>query len=568
MSKYPDVSFFKGVIDTKVGTYIYSRLKHIHTTVRYYKTIPKKYLKYLRTTIQNLTNREFDSCVINGVPIFNYPVTASIIMLDHTVKFKRKKDQKIVSEKCPSGTVILFGKKFEKYWKYTPPKHLVVTFFNECKTCLPDIYLHKNKRQMLQNIITDGLSRVRKQPLGQQCIGNYIKLGKLLGTGDFGNVYESTINDLQFAIKFSRLSNDAINKPYSYDNTSWFEVLIMKNIFKPLIIHNICPNLPLLYDSFVCNDCKLTIRDKTKNQPCVITITEFANGTFRDYLKKGNPSEKELYSALFQIMVAIHCIQLTGQIMNYDVKADNILYYNVKPGGYWTYIIHKKRFYVPNYGKLFILNDFGISRPMSPMFQLYRNDKEKTFRMGSRLAMVIKNKFVPIECKYEPTHNGKSSKTSYIKWNGTKKVQGGQYRLYRDTQKIIDNCTKLTKKQLSFLKKNNLPTNPLEINFFEIPEIIPPFEFYNDLQDAIRMFIGGKRTTQRGDHRRYPVVTDKMYNSLSKYNGKGESMSSLRFSTDPTQVLAGYFIESFFTTEYVYTVIPKNQGCIDTYNIS
>ena len=33
----------------------------------------------------------------------------------------------------------------------------------------------------------------------------------------------------------------------------------------------------------------------------------------------------------------------------------------VKPGGYWTYILEGKKYYLPNLGFVVLLNDFGFS---------------------------------------------------------------------------------------------------------------------------------------------------------------------------------------------------------------
>ena len=31
---------------------------------------------------------------------------------------------------------------------------------------------------------------------------------------------------------------------------AWYEIWMLKDIFKPLIVNNICPNLPLYMDTF------------------------------------------------------------------------------------------------------------------------------------------------------------------------------------------------------------------------------------------------------------------------------------------------------------------------------
>jgi hypothetical protein len=271
---------------------------------------------------------------------------------------------------------------------------------------------------------------------------------------------------------------------------------------------------------------------------------ELADGNLKDFLKT-SPSTQEIYSALFQIMAGIHAIQHYGQIMNFDVKKENVLYYNIVPGGYWKYIINKKEFYIPNLGKLFILNDFGISRSMSPMFKMYRTKDEKTFRLGSRFATIQNGKFIPLSVSSQSDSSGKEISPTEINWYKNSTSQGAEFRM--------------TKKGKIIPKKINIDLSN--------PNITPPFEFYNDTQDGIRMFIGGKRTTQRGKHKKLSTIPKDLVQQLKPYIGKGESMKDYKFSDDPSQVVASYFITDFFPKYTNFTIFPQKH-IIETYNMS
>jgi len=565
-SAKPDIVIYPQIFGSQIGKSVGTKLKDTHTVCRHYKKIPKGKLQCLLIGIVKLTGITFDSYVINGKPTFHKGPYAVVLFLDHTITIKHKNTNKTIKIPYSHGTMLMF-KNFDKYWSYSCPKHMTITFFNSDLLSLRDIYLSEALRTQFMNVVRDKLNDVRKQPIGKQCVKKYLKMGKMLGKGDYGNVYQVDSCDVDFAIKMSKLKPDSVACPYSRFYSSWFEVLIMRDIFNPLVQNGTCINLPLLLDSFVCNNCKLTIRGTTAHQPCVILITELANGSFRDFLKLRGITAEEIYSALFQIMVSLHAIQLHGQIMNFDVKADNILFYDITPGGYWEYVIHGKTFYVPNKGRLFVLNDFGISRPMSPNFQLYREPDEKTFRLGSRFAIVKKGKFSPLKALKEANYSGKMNTSPTIQWSNGKITHGAQFRLWKKKQTVLDSSVTLSTSQKRYLEKLGIPPDPMNKNFFLHPEIIPPFEFYNDTQDAIRIFVGGKRTTQRGNHRRYPVVTDRIYNKIKKYNAIPESMNDRKFSTDPSQVLAGYFIEKFFTLEHNYTV-PIKGKLLGTYIMS
>ena len=104
-----------------------------------------------------------------------------------------------------------------------------------------------------------------------------------------------------------------------------------------------------------------------------------------------------------------------------------------------------------------------------------------------------------------------------------------------------------------YLLSKGLSSNPTSYKFYSDPDIIPPFEFYNDTQDAIRMFIGGKRITQRGNHKAYGKLPKTFVKKLEKYKGESESAKDGTFSTDPSFLHAGYFILKFFTREIDFT---------------
>ena len=421
-----------------------------------------------------------------------------------------------------------------------------------------------------------GLSNIRGIPEGSQCfmkngineLEKYIKLDKLVGTGDWGNVYSACLpRDIlcrrKFAIKMSRISDDDFKDPYTETSAAWYEIWILKDILKPLIKNNICPNLPLFIDTFLCDKCDFIFRKNDKTHPCIITVMELASGDMRNYLNFEQPSNKEIYSALFQIMAGLHAIQMSAQILNNDIKSKNILYYNVAPGGYWHYRIFNQDFYVPNYGKIFVLNDFGVSTLYDPNFQLYPDKKRNTFNLGSRYAINIDETFSPIVAGIEYS-NDKMKKTDEIKWVNkegiiNQKSKGATYKIDRKTGQVILSQTVLTPIQKSYLFRKGVTTNPKTWNFFEHPDIIPPFEFYNDLQDTLRMFVGGKRTTQKGNHHVYSSISSTVKKSINPYLGLAENAKERTFSPYTYHVLAGSFIKVFFTKTVDYTVKPAGK---------
>lgn len=454
-------------------------------------------------------------------------------------------DTKIDNQEIKTGSLVIIGKNYRKNKDYNFENNLILYE----QYYLPDIYRTIQCRLSYMNSVKEMLTNKEFT-----CPQKSLKLD-MLGAGCYGNVYKSKKEGKDFAVKITCLDKKALDKPYSRNVSAWHEVHFLSKVLKPLIEKKICPNLPLIYNVYSCPECTITISNEKKKGPCASCMVELADGNLRNFLSIKRKKE-ELYSCLFQIFAGLYTIQKYAQIMNFDVKKENVLFYNTEPGGYWKYVIFGKDYYVPNYGKLFVLNDFGISRSMSPSNIMYRSDREKTYRLGSRFAFVKDNKFVPIEV--DTSYNEKGEKISAIEvsWDCDKKSKGCEFRISRKEKKLYPVELKV-KEQLLDIKLGD--------ELFKNSDIFPPFEFYNDTQDAIRMFVGGKRTTQKGNHKLIENLPKDFVKKLKTYLGDGDSMKDYKFTTDPSKVMAGYFIKSFFAC---YRKKPKNLEIIEEYHIS
>lgn len=439
----------------------------------------------------------------------------------------------IDNEKCKKGSIILIGHLYRKNHKD------IVKSLQNClilydESYLPEIYRTiKDRLQYKKRVqkVIQTISNGEEVVCPQKCL----KLD-MLGSGCYGNVYKTNIENKPFAMKVTALDNKAIEKPYDPSVGCWHEVHFLYEILRPIIEKRICPNIPLLYHIYSCPECCITIDNEKKKGPCVSSLIELADGNLKNFLSK-KPKLEELHSCLFQIFAGLYTIQKYTQIMNFDVKKENILFYNVEPGGYWKYNIFGQDYYVPNYGKLFVLNDFGISRSMSPQNVMYRSDREKTFRLGCRYAFVLNDRFYPFNSSCSYNEKGEKSEPIKISWEDGKTSSGCEFRMDRNTKKILPVTITYNNKQFAFDSSSK--------DFFLNPDYIPPFEFFNDTQDALRMFTGGKRTTQKGNHR-LMEINKTFIKSLKPYISNIESSKNNIFSLEPSRVMAGYFIKSFF----------------------
>jgi hypothetical protein len=159
---------------------------------------------------------------------------------------------------------------------------------------------------------------------------------KFLGKGGQGNVYLINSNKcgtLVFKIYFI----------YSDCNK---EVLFLKKC-RQLIDNNVTPHFIYIYDHMIIN----------KND---YVLLEYADGNLENWLEYQH-TEMEWLSFLFQILQGIYVMQYNIKIYHADLKPKNILYKKIKHG-YFKYKIKDKIYYVPTFGFLFMIADFGKSQ--------------------------------------------------------------------------------------------------------------------------------------------------------------------------------------------------------------
>ncbi len=420
-----------------------------------------------------------------------------------------------------------------------------------------DIESRLRLKDRFQSIVSD-------KPL-DQCTFESFKIQKRLGHGSFGIVHSAIVGGNQpFAVKQARVTGRALKSPWS-DKTEWTEVLILRDIVNPIVSKGLSPNLPLLYGVHVCPTCEFeglnTVKGGNSNKaikPCLIMFTELAGGDLANWLNS-KPTEAEIYNALFQILAGIYALQKYGQVFNNDMKAPNILYYNVKPGGYWDYTIMGKHHRIPNLGKLFIINDFGVSSSYSPDFMYSYNQESKNYSLGRRTYIVDNSSstpiLLPLWTESAETRGSKEDLFLYQKpLNTTPVITAVKEIILSPKKELFKIKANLTHKQEAILKANGLPTDPMNLAFYSNIDIMPPQEFASDVIDALSMFVGGiNRATQDGKHHDYGIP-ESVKKRLLQYipNTMGKEHLYTIYYRDPSKlhpatVHAGYLINEIFS---------------------
>jgi len=455
--------------------------------------------------INNITGK-FYGTVKND----NNSVCVLLKSQDVTIKKHNKKSEKL---RLDSGTIIFINKNVQNKYIINFSNHDAIEWYFE-DNVLTYIMKTIETRLVFRKVISKQLEKIKD-------ISQYTKNKKVLGEGSFGKVFKTNIGNLELALK-------TITKD---DKTYYFHEVYILQLLQKLINKKISPNIPFVY----------YFNFEPTNTGF---FTELADGTFNTLLKKIEkyPYESRilyLEVCLFQLMAGLHTVQHYYQIWNYDIKKSNILYYKIQKGGYWKYKILGQDYYIPNLGFLLVLNDFGISQVLSPKYISEKDVITKSF--GTRLATIRDNKFIPINI----VNNFNLGENININWNDGEKSTGIKF------------------------SKTSIKQSLEKFPYFFNDVNVPPFEFYNDTQDMIRIFTGGVRASQNKVKELHGKITfcDEFINKLEPYLGKINDTRQKEkfFSKSPSQVVAGYFIKDFFVK---YTLLPQDVKILETYKIS
>ena len=440
-----------------------------------------------------------------------------------------------ISIVCNIGNILIIGNKIISQWNFKIPNDVLL--FDDTNI-YSVINLNLENRFEYYKKIKYIFEYYSNKNIWEQCIKNNEDVN-FLGVGGFGNVYGIKYLDGKFALKMTDASENKIKKRlYLAMKESFF----LNNIVLKILANKLCPNFPLVFENFSCKDCDMKLQQKQVNVPCLINCLEFADGTLYDLLKTDPFSTEELDCFLFQVMVAIHTLQYHYQVCHFDIKKQNILYYRVNSGGFWKYTVYGKDYYIPNNGYVLILNDFGLSKIYSPKFPEWMKDKNQKLSLGTRIGIIKNGKLNKLDKKDLDNLKKFESKKIKIPFENNVIYQGGTYYLDKNL---------ISKPTLNSIKNPLINKN---YDFYKIFEDknFPPLEFYNDTQDAIRMFTGGKKMTQKDNHKKFNL--DKVFISKLKTFlwEKNETIPN-EYPDDISRIFSGYFISEYFGENNIFT---------------
>ena len=246
-----------------------------------------------------------------------------------------------------------------------------------------DSYL-LNYRILLYNLIKNILNSKIKNKKNMVCLNNngninllnFMSDKKLLQKSNkYSDVYKLKINTTlkispNVTIKSIPLSFDEFSNSYNTSFSVWKELNILQLLTK-LSKKRTIPNLPIIYDHYICNSCtyeNVNIKNKS-NKVCLLILSEYNKYNLKDWitelsLKKISATKlSEIwYNCIFQIITSLYFLYKNFQLIHYDLHWGNLLVETHDSNGYWLYKIEGISYYLPNLGFTVKLWDFGKSK--------------------------------------------------------------------------------------------------------------------------------------------------------------------------------------------------------------
>jgi len=268
-------------------------------------------------------------------------------------------------------------------------------------------------------------------------------------------------------------------------------------LLNELVLQGICPNLPLMFRYFICDTCDLVnkalmnrdvawtreyqkvynkthpteelysptigdVQEKIKEldeplkNPCIVVVNELANGgDLQDWLPKVAETirPEEVQSMAFQIIAGLYAMKKYFNMRHFDLHSGNVLIHNLPhKDGVLKYHIDDVDYYVPTYGRLFVIWDFGrvfVPGKMQAFASLgmYPDRKEKLRDM----TQIAENIEIGLENSAGPLI---ATLAIPNKWVDYKNVFKDVFQVYTKVRKPVTSSWNMDKKLKRFKDKN------------------------------------------------------------------------------------------------------------------
>jgi hypothetical protein len=227
-------------------------------------------------------------------------------------------------------------------------------------------------------------------------------LGEVGGSVDaeayFININRNN-NQYKAALKIIPLTYQEANNIKNIKYKSWKELHLLTCCYNIVQNYN-TQNLPVIILYFICKNCtkddymnpnikkyynNLQIRKKLKSSndsseqqiykrmerkkgfgtSSLCIVNELCDDSIKGLISSTQEVEKisqEFFiTFIFQIINGIYALSKIYKIIHFDCHGGNILVSKVISGGFWSYMVNNTIYYIPNYGYILKVWDFGRS---------------------------------------------------------------------------------------------------------------------------------------------------------------------------------------------------------------
>lgn len=278
----------------------------------------------------------------------------------------------------------------------------------------------------------------------------YQKNFEQIDSGTQSEVYKAYSNKCG-SVVIKRAGKKEYDEKY---NNYMFKKLILENKIllkiKRLITNDICPNF-------------IEVIDFIPEKKCL--VLEYADGNVTKLIKESFTFEI-LLSLILQMLFAFLCVNRILKIFHNDSNLNNILYKRIDKNIVFCYKINGKKYYVPTFGYLFMLSDFGRTIQIS-YIEKEKKDIKKYNDLNILYFEIIKNIVIFIANKHNEIYSSYKNIFNLKNQNIIEDlIKEGVI-----IQKIIKNTKNLKKMSLPIFNTEEMVKNDFTEDFVELLNI-------------------------------------------------------------------------------------------------
>lgn len=173
--------------------------------------------------------------------------------------------------------------------------------------------------------------------------------------------------------------NDVFQDEMSLNFSNAISEIFFMELAGKLVKQMICPNLPLYYGGFICNECEYSNKKlNIANKNCFIIPNELAEGDLKSIIEKSKVSVNSMRFIFLQIFMGLYSMKKYFDVYHNDLHYGNVLFRKTSKNKAFKYNLGDYSVTVPTTGFLMILWDFGYASIKDKITNPYTGSDKKS----------------------------------------------------------------------------------------------------------------------------------------------------------------------------------------------